>query len=54
MEEEPSPYGSTEMEEKLKNYYQQKNQFQSFVGKGARISGKKKGTKGKRQIQQLK
>lgn len=46
MEEEPSPYGSTEMEEKLKNYYQQKNQFQSFVGKGARISGKKKGTKG--------
>lgn len=46
VEEEPSPYGSAEMEEKLKHYYQQKVDFTSFGGKGARISGKKKGTKG--------
>ena len=35
------------MENKLKDYYEKQNQFKAFQGRGGRIDGKKKGTKGK-------
>ena len=44
--EAPKPFGSTEMENKLKDYYEKQNQFKAFAGRGGRIDGKKKGTKG--------
>merc|ERR1712168_595623 len=44
--EAPKPYGSSEMENKLKDYYEKQNQFKAFQGRGGRIDGKKKGTKG--------
>jgi len=40
------PFGSAEMENKLKDYYEKQNQFKAFAGRGGRIDGKKKGTKG--------
>ena len=43
----PKPYGSSEMENKLKDYYEKQNHFKAFQGRGGRIDGKKKGTKGK-------
>ena len=34
------------MERQLKEYYESQDQFKSFAGRGGRIDGKKKGTKG--------
>ena len=44
--EAPKPFGNAEMENKLKDYYEKQNQFKAFAGRGGRIDGKKKGTKG--------
>jgi len=44
--ETPSQFGSSEMERQLKEYYESQDQFKSFAGRGGRIDGKKKGTKG--------
>ena len=35
------------MESRLRDYYEKQSTFNSFQGKGGRIDGKKKGTKGK-------
>ena len=34
------------MESRLREYYEKQSTFNSFQGKGGRIDGKKKGTKG--------
>jgi len=44
--EEPSQFGTAEMESRLREYYEKQSTFNSFQGKGGRIDGKKKGTKG--------
>ena len=42
-----SQFGTAEMESRLRDYYEKQSTFNSFQGKGGRIDGKKKGTKGK-------
>ena len=43
-----SQFGTAEMESRLREYYEKQSTFNSFQGKGGRIDGKKKGTKGEK------
>ena len=43
-----SQFGTAEMESRLRDYYEKQSTFNSFQGKGGRIDGKKKGTKGEK------
>ena len=48
-EEAASSFGTPDIQNKLIEYYENKNNFSAFLGKGGRIDGKKKGTKGVKQ-----
>ena len=45
-EETPGSFGTPDIQKKLVDYYEKQGNFHSFQGKGGRIDGKKKGTKG--------
>ena len=45
-EETPGSFGTPDIQKKLVDYYEKQTNFHSFQGKGGRIDGKKKGTKG--------
>jgi len=46
VEETPNSFGTPDIQNKLQEYYEKQNTFSSFQGRGGRIDGKKKGTKG--------
>lgn len=48
-EEPASSFGTPDIQNKLIEYYEKKTNFSAFHGKGGRIDGKKKGTKGVKQ-----
>jgi len=52
-EETPGSFGTPDIQKKLVDYYEKQTNFHSFQGKGGRIDGKKKGTKGVKVRKQL-
>jgi hypothetical protein len=41
-----SPFGTPDLQNKLTQYYEKQTNFSAFQGRGGRIDGKKKNTKG--------